>query len=133
MKLTAEKKEIYARAMEILLSEIQERIEDKATEMHNSGEYWEFDGDDGRPEHCPRMTYDECVESVCDDMQYQSDDYGMYNFMEFAIGEIYGEPMSKTNNYHNAYLPDDFPLPPLEKSLSCHCEEQSDVAISHNK
>lgn len=104
-------------AMEMLLQEVGDRIEEKIPDWLDKNPYWEIDGDDGRPERCPRTTRADAREDLYDEFISSGDDIGLYNFFDFVASELTDKPMKKNNPYRGVYHRPQPKLTPYEETI----------------
>ena len=93
------KQEIYAAVMSSIIDDMRKSIEQQAQKWLEENPYWEIDGDNGRPAHCPRTTYQDALDAVCDDMLASADDCHCRDVSEFILQEAVGYEMSKNNKF----------------------------------
>lgn len=99
METSQERQLRLGRALEKFIREVHDNIEEEIPNWLNENPYWEIDGDDGRPERCPRTTAADAREDLCDSFVREGDDLGYSDFFEFVISEAFGVAMSKKNSY----------------------------------
>ena len=93
------KQEIYAAVMSSIIDDMRKSIEQQSQKWLEENPYWEIDGDNGRPAHCPRTTYQDALDAVCDDMLASADDCHCRDVSEFILQEAVGYEMSKNNKF----------------------------------
>ena len=93
------KQEIYAAVMSSIIDDMRKSIEQQAQKWLEENPYWEIDGDNGRPAHCPRTTYQDALDAVCDDMLASADDCHCRDVSEFILQEAVGYEMSRNNKF----------------------------------
>lgn len=99
MSLTTEQK---AKAFDLFCQQVEKSIEDEIPNWLDENPYWEIDDEDcndNRIFRCPRTTTADAREGVTETILNQADDMGFYDFFEFVIYCIYGEPMRKENKF----------------------------------
>ena len=87
------------KAFNLLLRQVEEKIEDEIPHWLEENPYWEIDGDDGLPEHCPPTNEADARDDLCENFISQGEDIGLRYFFEYVVYLIYGEPMLKNNPY----------------------------------
>lgn len=85
------------KAFDLFLKQVEKDIENEIPEWLSQNPYWEIDGDDGLPAHCPPTNEADARASLCENFVNQGDNLGYGDFFEYVIYLIYGEPMSKKN------------------------------------
>lgn len=93
----------YANAFRIFCRQVEKYIEDEIPDWLNENPYWEIDGDDGRPAHCPRTTSADAREALCETILNQADDMGFYDFFEFVLHETFNIAMRKENIFRDQH------------------------------
>ena len=93
------KQEIYAAVMSSIIDDMRKSIEQQSQKWLEENPYWEIDGDNGRPAHCPQTTYQDALDAVCDDMLASADDCHCRDVSEFILQEAVGYEMSKNNKF----------------------------------
>ena len=93
------KQELYAAVMSSIIDDMRKSIEQQAQKWLEENPYWEIDGDNGRPAHCPRTTYQDALDAVCDDMLASADDCHCRDVSEFILQEAVGYEMSRNNKF----------------------------------
>lgn len=93
------KQELYAAVMSSIIDDMRKSIEQQSQKWLEENPYWEIDGDNGRPAHCPRTTYQDALDAVCDDMLASTDDCHCRDVSEFILQEAVGYEMSKNNKF----------------------------------
>lgn len=93
------KQELYAAVMSSIIDDMRKSIEQQAQKWLEENPYWEIDGDNGRPAHCPRTTYQDALDAVCDDMLALADDCHCRDVSEFILQEAVGYEMSRNNKF----------------------------------
>lgn len=94
------------RAFDLFLKQVEEKIENDIPDWLSHNPYWEIDGDDGLPTHCPPTNEADARASLCEDFISQGEDIDLGDFFEYAIYTIYGEPMSKKNVFREKNITD---------------------------
>ena len=94
----------YANAFRIFCRQVEKYIEDEIPDWLNENPYWEIDGDDGRPAHCPRTTSADAREALCETILNQADDMGFYDFFEFVLHETFNIAMRKENIFRDQHV-----------------------------
>lgn len=89
------------KAFNLLLKQVEEKIEDEIPHWLEENPYWEIDGDDGRPAYCPATNEADARDDLCENFISQGDEIGLSDFFEFCLYSIYGNSMSKTNPFRN--------------------------------
>ncbi len=103
--MNSDKKELYAKAMQRFIKEVEKQIEDKIPDWLNSNPYWEFDDEDEnghRIFRCPPTRSSDAREALSEEFVSSGEDVehnSCVYFFEFVINEIYGFPMTKSNPY----------------------------------
>ena len=93
------KLELYAAVMSSIIDDMRKSIEQQSQKWLEENPYWEIDGDNGRPAHCPRTTYQDALDAVCDDMLASADDCHCRDVSEFILQEAVGYEMSRNNKF----------------------------------
>ena len=93
------KQEIYAAVMSSIIDDMRKSIEQQSQKWLEENPYWEIDGDNGHPAHCPQTTYQGALDAVCDDMLASADDCHCRDVSEFILQEAVGYEMSKNNKF----------------------------------
>lgn len=94
----------YANAFRIFCRQVEKYIENEIPDWLNENPYWEIDGDDGRPAHCPRTTSADAREALCETILNQADDMGFYDFFEFVLHETFNIAMRKENIFRDQHV-----------------------------
>lgn len=96
MSLTTEQK---AKAFDMFCDQVERYIEDEIPNWLNGNPYWEIDGDDGRPAHCPPTTESDARQDLFESFVANGEDLSFGDFFEFVLYAQYGEAMSKNNKF----------------------------------
>lgn len=94
--------ERYAAAMKRFIDQVETAIEDKISDWKDKNPYWEIDGDDGHPAHCPATTNQDARESLTEDFISSGqnvENVDCFFLFEFVVNEIYGFGLHKDNPY----------------------------------
>lgn len=109
----------YAEAMKIFIDSVQNSIEDKIDDWKNENPYWEIDGDDGLPEHCPATNNNDARVALSDDFVSSGENVenvDCVDFFEFVINEIYGFGIKSKSPYRTNL--ENKVLTPEEKAIA---------------
>lgn len=87
------------KAFDMLCKQVEQSIENSIPQWKDENPYWEIDGDNGKPEHCPPTTDADAREDLCSTLLSGAEDLGFGDFFELVLHEVYGEAMSKGNKF----------------------------------
>lgn len=104
-KILAERKERYAKAMEILLSQINDIVEDTVPDWLNNNSFW-YDKRATKKDAREDL-FEQFIENAGDDL---------HDFAEFVAYELNDMPMSKNNPFVKVY--EERPFDKSVKSLN---------------
>lgn len=93
----------FAAAIRLLQKQIDEQVTRRMERWTEENPYWEIDGENGRPEHCPFTTDADARNAVCEELLAEADELGYYDFFELILHDLYGMSMRKDNKYRACY------------------------------
>lgn len=91
------------KAFDMFCGQVEQAIENNIPRWKEENPYWEIDGDDGRPAHCPPTTDADAREDLCSELIAKAEDLGFGDFFELVLHEVYGEAMSRTNEFRAVF------------------------------
>lgn len=96
------KQELYANAMNCIIDDVAESVNQKMIEWLEKNPYWEIDDEDkngNRIFHCPRTSSEDAREAVCEEMVESAYEMGCRDIVEFILHEAVGYDMSNDNKF----------------------------------
>ena len=97
-----------SRAFDMLCNQVRKSIEGEIPNWLNENPCFEVDDEDqngNRSFHYPKTTENDARSALCESLLNQADDMGFYDFFEFVLHEVYGEPIRPQNAYREKETP----------------------------